>query len=328
MKRYLVEYEVESQGIVDGIDARTFRIPIRNATVELRNKNAEPGIEFSTLSAFVIFDADSLESAHDHGDEILIELLDLLAFSTHMTFRLSKKLAVADWTPGLAERECWILKKYTGDESPYPVLNEEISETVQLLLGGDISEQLRRALRWFASAMSSRYMDEQFQCFWFVIEILAQISKSVERVNDLCPVCKQPLHCTTCNNLPTHRPYPKQSIADLFSKIVRGDDGKAFEFSNEVRNRLMHGQNVDSIERDLGVEFSKHIDVVGKVAWSALLKELRESMAQQNLEGRKLNIVQANTFCDYDMHVHVHVTFRSRNPDAPDVTEIPNVNVN
>ena len=325
-KRYLVEYEIESHGILDSIDSVTFCHPKRDVTIELRHKSVEPGQYFAVLSAYLVFEAKSLEEAQNNSDEILTEFIDMLTFITNMNFRIGDKLRIVDWTLGIEERECLILNKFPGDERPYPVINQPLLDSIQLLLSGNMPAELRRSLKWFSSGVSARFMDEQFQCFWFVVEILAQVVKPTTKVNDICPTCKEPLYCHKCEKSPTHRPYPKQSIAYLFSKVVRGDEGKAFEVCDQVRNSLMHGDDIDLIELETNTEFSKHIDLIGKVAWHALLHVLKSSLPATE-ETHQLNYLETKTYCKYVMHLATHVTFKSGKSNSPQIEELPKFNV-
>ena len=119
-KRYLVEYEIESHGILDSIDHVTFCHPKRDATIELRDKSVEPGQYFAVLSAYLVFEAASIEEAQNNSDEMLAEFIDLLTFITNMSFRIGNKLRIIDWTLGIEEREYWILNKFRASINRFP----------------------------------------------------------------------------------------------------------------------------------------------------------------------------------------------------------------
>ena len=159
-----------------------------------------------------------------------------------------------------------------------------------------------------------------------MVEILSQEVKPTEKVNDACPSCKEALYCPKCDTNPTHKPYPKQAIEHLFSLVVKGDDGKAFEISNKFRNSLMHGDSVEKIEKDLGIALSTQIDVLGKIAWYAILNILRNSLPATG-EKIKLHFLETNTYCEKEMHVKMDITFKSRNPEIPNIEDIPEFNV-
>jgi hypothetical protein len=82
--------------------------------------------------------------------------------------------------------------------------------------------RLRRAMKWFANGVSTRFYDDQFVYFWLVVELIAQNAKDPTPVPDKCPKCQGPLFCETCKTVPTHRPYQKQAIEQLFIKTCAG----------------------------------------------------------------------------------------------------------
>lgn len=326
-QKYLVEYEIESRIVLDDVDRLKFNHPTRDASIELRKSNIEPGHVSLVLSAYLIFNAESLDDAQGNSDEILQEFIDMLALTTNTKVKLSNKLRIADWTPGIKERECWVFNKFPcSDHQKHPIINQGHIETIEILLSGNIPAPLRRSLKWFSNGVSAKYLDEKFQCFWFAIEILSQYMKSTAKVSDRCPTCRKPLYCNTCDTTPMHRPYPKQAIAELFSNSVLGNSDKYFQICNDIRNGLMHGDDIASIENRTNIEFSNHIDFVGNVVWSAILRVLKDSIPSCNKK-RSIRLMQAKTFCEYEMHVTTPVIFRSRNPDLPKIEELPKFDV-
>lgn len=326
-KTFFVEYEIKSHGIlVPEHDSLTFQHPKQNVSIEIKNKHVEPGQEDATLSAYVIVEATEFDIAEGKSLDFLKEFIDLVTFSTNMHFSIGDMLKIAEWTPGLEERECYISNKFPGDERPYPAIDKPLLETIELLLSGEISGRLQRALRWFSNGVSAKYLDEQFQCFWFVMEILSQEVKPTKKVNDACPVCREALYCQNCGTTPMHKPYPKQAIEHLFSLIVTGDSEKAFEISNKFRNSLMHGDSVESVEKKLGIKLSTQIDHLGKIAWFAILNILHKSLPATG-EKIKLHLLETNTYCAYDMHVKMHISFQSRDNMNPSIGDIPTLDV-
>jgi hypothetical protein len=324
---FLVEYEIKSHGIITSThDSLAFHHPEQNVSIEIKNKQAEPGQYDAILSAYIILEADSFNTAEILSLDFLKEFIDMLTFSTNMHFSIGDMLKVVDWSPGIEERRCLIINKFPGDERPYPVIDESLIKTIELLLSGNISSRLHRALRWFSNGVSARYLDEQFQCFWFVVEILSQEVKPTEKVNDACPFCKEALYCPKCKTNPTHKPYPKQAIEHLFSLVVKGDDGKAFEILNKFRNALMHGDSVEKVERKIGIKLSTQIDVLGKIAWYSILNILKNSLPATG-QKIKLHLIETNTYCEHEMHIKMDVTFKSKNPEDPCITDLPEFNV-
>ena len=323
--RYLVEYEVLSHCILGSDPSLIFRHPKHDSSIELRNKEVEPGPEFATLSAFLTFSADTLEDAGGKSDEVIKEFIDMLTFSTNMNIQVGDKLKIVDWTPGVEEREFFLFNNFPGDERPYPVITDPLLRTIEVLLKDEIPPQLRMALKWFSHGVSAKYMDEQFQYFYFVIELLAQVVRPTGKVNDLCARCSEPLYCKTCEDYPMHKPYPKQAIQWLFTSIVKGEGEKAFEYSNLIRNKLMHGDSLTSTEEETGVPLSTHVDVVGKTAWFAIINVLKSTWPAG--EVHQLNLIETSTYCDIVLKHTTRGSFTSPDPNAPKIEEIPTIDV-
>lgn len=129
----LIEYEIEAHGIFDGVRFLQFKHPRKDVTIELREKFIDLNKEDVLLSAYLIFDAASFEEASEAGDGIVSEFIDTLTFVTSMNFRISKKLRVIDWSPGVKERKMWVISQFPGDERPYKVLSGEVIKTVEVL---------------------------------------------------------------------------------------------------------------------------------------------------------------------------------------------------
>ena len=304
----------------------TFSHPKQHVSIELKNKEVKLGQYEAILSAYIILGTDSFEKAESESLEYLKEFVDMLTFTTNMHFSIGNILKVVDWSLGVEERQCLIYHKFPGDERPYPVLDESLLSTIEFLLNGNIGSRLKRALRWFSNGVSSKYLDEQFQCFWFVVEILAQEVKPTEKVHDPCPQCREALYCPKCGKTPSHKPYAKQAIEHLFSLVVKGDNGKAFEISNKFRNALMHGDPIEDIEKEIGVKLSYQIDILGKTAWYSILNILKNAILSPSQKAQ-LHLIQTNSYCDIEMHLKTKVSYKCRDPQAPCVSEIPEFNV-
>ena len=234
----------------------------------------EPQEEYSILSAQVYFNSESFESAKRDAEEYLVNFIYLLTFVTNMPIKFLTIRKLADWSLGLSERKAHYFSPIEGEDQPFLALNQEIADSVTILERIERTPALNRALRWFSLGVRARYAEEQFTYFWFAIEILAQIDKPVEPVQDKCSICSNPLYCENCAQHPTHRPYPKQSIEALFSEFVQDNSEGFFGKANEVRNRIMHGDSLEDIENNLGAKVEDLINGLGKIAWCALYKKL------------------------------------------------------
>ena len=320
--RFLVEYEIEAHGIFDEVDILNFKHPRSDVEIVLIEKLIDLNKEDILLSAYVIFNSESMETANDSGDAIISEFIDVLTFVTSMNFRIVKRLRVIDWTPGVKERDYWQITQFPGDERPYKVLTKDVIDTVQVFLLKELPPPIRKSIKWFSTGISSKLMDEKFQCFWFVVEILAQLVKPTDKVHDKCPICHEPLYCNTCNDHPKHRPYPKQAISYLFSKVISGDNGEAFRICDKARNCLLHGDEIETVEQELGRDFSEIVDIVGRAAWYAIW-----NMMKRLLEGtgphENLRLFQTSTFPEIVGYSYAQMKYTSPNPDSPRIGEWP-----
>ena len=119
------------------------------------------------------------------------------------------------------------------------------------------------------------YAEEQFQYFWFAVENIAEMTKSVEKVPDQCPKCSAPLFCTACNEVPLHRPYAKQAIMALIKSVVTDAPEAAYARLSKVRHMLLHGDTKEAIEVDIEGTLAEHVDLVARVAFAAIVNALK-----------------------------------------------------
>lgn len=320
--RYLVEYEINSHGILDGGKQADFHHPRKPVSIHIIEKSVNLNNEYAVLTAYLLFEAESLNDAHARSDGVLSDFIDTLTFATSMDFQIHRKLKIIDWSVGTVERTCWVFTKAIGDDRPYKVINSELIETLQIISSLELEPAIRRALRWFSIGVSAKFMDEQFQSFWFVVEILAQVVKPTEKIHDKCAVCGNHLYCEGCKAHPKHKPYAKQAIKSLFGKVISDRPDDAFNICNDVRNRLLHGNTIESIEQSTGKEFDEHVDGIGRVAWYSLRNMLKILLSQAQ-PGFKLHFLETTTFCEMVGQVRAIVTYTSERPDDPRFGEWP-----
>lgn len=326
-RKYLVEYEVLSHAILEtSIELLTFHHSAKTLTIEIKNQETTSDSYEAILSAYVILESESFESAEKDSRDNLKEFIDLLTLSTNMHFSLGNMLRMADWSSGITERKGIIFKNFPGDDRPYPILDEALLETVEILASSNITGRLKRAIRWFSNGVASTYLDDKFQCFWFVVEILSQEAKPTEKVNDACPRCRSDLYCPKCDTFPTHKPYPKQAIEHLFLSVVKENGAYVFSLLNKFRNALMHGDSIEEIENELNLKFSNQVDALGKIAWISILNIIKRTIPQ-SIGKNRLGLIDTNTYCEHEMLLRINITFQSKNPDNPCVSDIPELKV-
>ena len=326
LNRYLSEYELESIACLpEELKVLTLNHPNSSYEISLSNKNAVVGAEHTIITVFVLYEASSLDDAVDLGKTYIREFADYLTFSTSIGFKVGNLLKVADWTKGITDRNCYIFQRFPGDERPYPVLDQQIIDSLETVLEAELSSKLKRVLRWFSRGVSAEYMDDQYQCFWFSIELLASIHKDAKKVNDLCAQCRQPLYCENCKTHPVHKPYTKQAIHHLFQLMISDKPDEAFKVLNDIRNALMHGDDIKLIEENKNIDFPTYVDKLGHLAWVSIFNTIMSSFKEK--KQIKLNLIQAESFCLQTMTVHTHISFSSPDPENPKVEDIPNIEV-
>jgi hypothetical protein len=148
-------------------------------------------------------------------------------------------------------------------------------------------------------------MEDQFQLFWFVIELIAVSKKEPELVADKCQKCREELYCEACNEISKHRPFEKQAIEILLNKS--GLPQQLIDDLFYVRNNLMHGEPREKIEakvksREPSFEFHQIVDWIGKVAWTVILN----AFVKPPGEHQPL-FLQVSTYVNWKRSVTAHI---------------------
>ena len=324
--KFLAEYELHSHACLENtLENIYLNHPNDLYQVELREKSVKPGDEYSLLTAYVTFEAPSIEDAKHICEEHIKEYVDLLTFGTNITIKVGYLLKIADWGLGVEDRKCYIFNKFPGDDRPYPLISNELIDSLEFLLKANISPLFRRALKWFSNGVSAQYNDDQFQYFWFVLELLSQTYKKTEKVNDACPKCGEALYCEACDNHPKHKPYPKQAIKHLLSLMVNDKPDDAFKILNQIRNSLMHGDDIKDIEESLDIEFSDYVNKIGQIAWVTLFNAFSNSFEEPIK--KQLNLIRVNIYSHMTLTTNVTLVFRSKDLNNPKIEDLPNLEV-
>src|SRR5579862_8623776 len=248
----VANYEVKAEcSIVT--DDHVLRIKHPKGLYRARIKNI-PRTVYTTpflLSVHLYFEAPSIVEAKEVSDGHLVDCMNMLAFTTGAQFQRHRIRQIVEATAGATMRSVMMWSESIEYEDPQPFLDENIVRSIERLSEVDIPPAIRRAMRWYRLGVNSHVPDDQFTNFWFALEIVAEFQKSTERVADVCPKCRSPLYCETCQTQPTHRPYAKQAIRALL-KAVDGDcDDATIDRLDKTRNSLMHGSTLKEIEDSL-----------------------------------------------------------------------------
>jgi hypothetical protein len=294
MTRIMANWEAEADiTIQDGTPFLRYEHPRGTYTVFLRKAPPEENNPLK-LSLQVICDAPSLSEANAITEVYAEEFLDYLSYASNLRTRLGKPQQIFDWEPSSREhgvRDALYYHTSPADEPPFAAIEPHLLETIALLQTSDIDTRLRRALKWFSNGIGAQYQDDQFGFFWFVIELVAQIAKEVSPVPDRCPKCREPMYCPSCNASHLHRPYPKHAVEALFEKTVQGEWQVFHRRAFRARNMLLHGDETRKIEQELGIEFHRLVDEVGKFAWIAILNRFAPSLV-----GTRPGFYQSSTY--------------------------------
>lgn len=244
-----------------------FRAKLRNIT---RTSYSTPFL----LSVHLYFEAESLDDAKDAADERLADFLNFLSLATGgrlKRYRTKKIVQVNGESDGMKSMLMW--GKSIDYSDPQPMLDNEVVTAIETLLRYDVPSALRRSLDWYRNGVNATLPDDQFMCFWFAVEILAEFNKPTEKVTDKCPVCKGDLYCESCHTHPQHRPYAKQAIRSLLKNTNPDCNEETIELLDKTRNSLMHGKTLKEIERSLPEPHEQIVDVLGRMLWMALMKQ-------------------------------------------------------
>jgi hypothetical protein len=233
-----------------------------------------PRTDYSTLfvlSLHLYFDAPNFDEAQEIAEERLADCLNMFTLTVGTPFSRHRIRQIVDCTPESGMRDVRFWGDAIDKHDPQPFLDEHFTNTIERLSEHQISPHLRRAMRWYRLGVNATVPDDQFQCFWFALEIMAESQKGKEKVPSNCPHCTSPLFCESCNTHPVHKRYQKQAIQALLAVVDRECDDLMFKRLDKTRNGLMHGRTMREIEKGQS-EGEKHIvDILGNLVWKTLI---------------------------------------------------------
>lgn len=272
----VAKFEVLSNiSVVDDDRWLNFEHPGRLQRARVRNITR---VDFSTpfvLEVHVYFDAEGLDDVIETAEDMLAEFLNILALATEGRFKRHRRKVVVQVGAHDYMRDCLFSTDEMENEDPEPLLQANVSQLVCRIGQTNVGVKTKRALRWLRLGINSRVGDDQFQSFWFALELLAGSKKSTEKVHDACPQCTQPLYCEHCQTNPVHRPYPKQAIKALIQTAMPDCDDKQIDILVGARNALAHGTTLREYEASHPVpEGDPHlVDKLYGIVRNALLLE-------------------------------------------------------
>jgi hypothetical protein len=320
--RWLMKCEVESNlGVQDGQEPLSFTHASGNSEVRLENLKMDPGEERPLLTAYFFFDESDIEVADANGLPRLRRFFEFLSFLTGSRFRVTRRICLMDWSPGILERRAITYQRFGVPELPQRILAPRIAESVSPLLAAETNPDVMQALHWFSAGLAEEQPDGQFEMFWFCIETLARIPGDGERVPDRCAVCRSPLYCPQCRQETTHRPYPSQRIQRIFTEVAPDNADALFGVCSDMRHALMHGDRVERVFEKHAITLEDLVDKVGRIAWTAMLNALIRVLPP----GTKLSLsfLQPNTFVNRHMAGKAYLGMANPTGRDAQLTDLP-----
>ncbi|MBL7545955.1 MAG: hypothetical protein JNL11_19205 [Bdellovibrionaceae bacterium] len=280
---WMADFEVESHVCLTKENKiLKFNDPLGKYCVELRNGSIKLGGPKPSIFASVIFKSNSdglnadVKLLKREASIYLKEFLATLCLVTKTKLEIINCERIIDWRPGIEMRLIHQFKTFPATDLPEPALSIAHIKSAEFLSDRENSAKLEKAVRWFWRGINSLYFEDQFQCFWFSLEILAAHLKPSEKVPDKCAKCRSPLYCDRCNEIPTHMPYNKQAIEHILRQPRHGSPNEVtIQQLFEIRNRLMHGDFIEEIEKSLNIKMQFMIDNLGNFVWSVIVSTLK-----------------------------------------------------
>jgi hypothetical protein len=319
MARWVMKHYVESDlGLRPELSGLSFKHPTGKYEVYLENHDIKPGSELPLLVAHVVFEAPTIEEAKTRGERLIVQILDQLAFSTRTRFRLHRTFCLFDW--GNDEWHAGqVYALFANPDRPQQLLGNELASFLELLNSVDSARELVRAQHWISTAVGEEDADQQFQFFWFALETLARLKAKKEKVPDRCSRCREPLYCPACKEVPTHRPYPNQHIKSIFDRFS-DDADRLFKVASSTRHAMLHADDLDAVEKENGFTVADLVDIVGDLAWRALLEAVVLGMPQE--AGVRLETVLPSSLLRRRQRVQLDV--RLQLGSEPSFASLPN----
>lgn len=328
LRRWIADFRIESSLI---LPPETPELRIRLPDCELAIQNAsKDDLATESLAAQLFVRAANIEEAESYANERLREILATLSYGTSCVFRVSRQRFVMDWTPGIEIRETYAY----GHDKPIERWPDLASDHLETLAGLECCEQiehLRTPLRWFAAGIRSTIAEDQFQYFWFVLEIIAEMTKGTDRVTDKCARCRSDLLCPACNAVSEHRPFQKQAIEMLLTRLNVSMERQRDLF--DIRNGIMHGRTRSEIEEEIQVhapdfEMAVAVDFMWQTAFAAIFNAFK--LKQSQVES--LALASRDTVVSRTVTMKAHMMMGMRGDPAnpklegvvlPTITAIP-----
>ncbi|MCK1311609.1 MULTISPECIES: methylamine utilization protein MauJ [unclassified Bradyrhizobium] len=330
MPIWIADFWIEST-LVLPTSQPELRLKLPDCEVAFQNAK-QSALTSEALSAQIVLQADNIADAEELANRRIREILDVLSFTTSSAFKISRPRFLMDWTPGLTIRQQYA---YGHDNlaDRWPDLRPEHLHTLAEIESLSSIRTLKAPLRWYGAGTRASIAEDQFQYFWLALELIAEITKTSDRVTDKCQRCRGDLFCPACNAISEHRPFPKQAIEALLTKLNVSKERQRDLF--KVRNGIIHGRTRSEIEAVIRAdqpefEISKAIDFMWQTAFMAILNALKipQSKIDRLAFGAPDSIVSRTL--TFKAHMHIGMKGDPNEPRLEDVVvpEVTAVRVN
>jgi hypothetical protein len=320
MKRWYSNYAIHSECTIrDSMSQLDFNHPVEDCEINFCESSGDE--ELGNLTCRLVFEAENINDASTKSTRLIEELVNYLSLVLNLPLRLGHHRFLIDWSKGVGQRDAYQYLPSYKKKVP-KILGPEHLTSVAKFQSASSDFDLSPVLSWYASGIRSSRLEDQYQFFWFVVESMAEHTKSAERVTDKCAHCSGDLHCPKCEKVSSHRPFAKQAIETLLGKVNLSQ--ALINGLFEIRNSLLHGTPRQKIEssmksKDASFEFHKAVDIIGKAAYQAILSSFQFNEAEVTLD-----LVHPSTLVDWKMSAKVTIKIGIQgdpmNPQFADVT--------
>lgn len=247
--------------------------------LRLRNGPKDAKGHVTALIAELIANVEQPDNSRQELTALLVKLLDVMSFVTHNGYKLIRCQRVIFWEPHATTRELRVYNVFDPYYPPLPELTQDLLNTVQTLLTAQPASHVLRALACFRKGVLEQRPEDQFQQFWFAMEVIAEGMKEDDARPIGCPTCQNALMCVSCNKEPTRRLSGRQGIRKLIHQLLSEDEARLIDQGlGKARNKLMHGSTPAAVEVELGVEFTRIINKAAWLAWHAIMSAMPSSL--------------------------------------------------
>lgn len=128
----------------------------------------------TALIAELIANVEQPDNSRQELTALLVKLLDVMSFVTHNGYKLIRCQRVIFWEPHATTRELRVYNVFDPYYPPLPELTQDLLNTVQTLLTAQPASHVLRALACFRKGVLEQRPEDQFQQFWFAMEVIAE----------------------------------------------------------------------------------------------------------------------------------------------------------